>query len=77
MIEIHLSDDGQQPMVIREQGEKTKVRISPNMSSDELLAKLEIELDAAEYQSFLNIWRNDAHPRVFNQQGNYLVIKDQ
>jgi hypothetical protein len=76
MIEIHLCDDGQQPRVIRTAGEKTQVIVSQSMSADEILAKLVIELEADEYQSFLNLWSNDSHPRVFNKQGEYLVIKD-
>lgn len=76
MIEIHLCDDGEQPRVIRSPGEKTLVRVSQYMAADEILSKLEIELTKDEYQSFFNLWSNDSHPRVFNKQGKYLVIKD-
>ena len=76
MIEIHLCDDGGQPRVIRTPGETTQIRVSQYMAADEILAKLAIDLDAEEYQSFINLWSDDSHPRVFNKQGTYLVIKD-
>jgi hypothetical protein len=76
MIEIHLCDDEGQPRVIRTPGEITQIRVSQYMAADEILAKLAIDLDADEYQSFINLWSDDSHPRVFNKQGAYLVIKD-
>ena len=76
MIEIHLCDDGGQPRVIRTPGETTQIRVSQYLAADEILAKLAIDLDAEEYQSFINLWSDDSHPRVFNKQGTYLVIKD-
>ena len=76
MIEIHLCDDGGQPRVIRTPGETTQIRVSQYMAAEEILAKLAIDLDAEEYQSFINLWSDDSHPRVFNKQGTYLVIKD-
>ena len=76
MIEIHLCDDGGQPRVIRTPGETTQIRVSQYLAADESLAKLAIDLDAEEYQSFINFWSDDSHPRVFNKQGTYLVIKD-
>ena len=76
MIEIHLCDDGGQPRVIRTPGETTQIRVSQYMAADEILAKLAIDLDAEDYQSFINLWSDDSHPRVFNKQGTYLVIKD-
>ena len=76
MIEIHLWDDGGQPRVIRTPGEITQIRVSQYIADDEFLVKLAIDLDAQEYQSFINLWSDDSHPRVFNTQGAYLVIKD-
>lgn len=76
MIEIHLCDDGGQPRVIRSPGETTQIRVSLYMAAEEILAKLAIDLDAEEYQSFINLWSGDSHPRVFDTQGAYLVIKD-
>ena len=76
MIEIHRCDDGGQPRVIRTPGETTQIRVSQYMAADEILAKLAIDLDAEDYQSFINLWSDDSHPRVFNKQGTYLVIKD-
>ena len=76
MIEIHLCDDGGQLRVIRTPGETTQIRVSQYMAADEILAKLAIDLDAEEYQSFINLWSDDSHPRVFNKQGAYLIIKD-
>lgn len=76
MIEIHLCKKSDQIKVIRTLGENTRVQISAEMSADEILGKLSIELKPDEYQAFLNLWSNDSYPREFNQHGNILVIKD-
>ena len=75
MIEIHLCDDGGQPRVIRTPGETTQIRVSQYMAADEILAKLAIDLDAEEYQSFINLWSDDSHPRVLTNKAHTLLSK--
>lgn len=76
MIEIHLCESTEPPSVMRNSGKNTIVKVSQGMELNQILSKLTLELTPQEYQLFINLWSNDSYPRVFNKQGEYLVIKD-
>jgi len=78
MIEIQLTvSEGQQPVVIREPGIKVKIILPMNSDPDELLAYLTVTLSPEELKSFINLWSEDNHPRVYEKVNDYLTIKEQ
>jgi endonuclease V-like protein UPF0215 family len=76
MLEILIVEVDQGPEVIRRAGEPVKVVISTFSSAEEIRNSLSQQLTESEYQSFINLWSNDEHPRVFAQEQSYLIIKD-
>ncbi len=78
MVEIQLTaSDSAAPQIIRNPGQRVKVVVPINLDSDEVLAYLATKLSAEELNSFINLWSEDNHPRVFDKQKNYLTIRDQ
>ena len=76
MVEIQLVHPEQVPEVIRRAGEKVRVIISTTTSIEDIEDSLAQQLSVGEYKSFMNLWSNDSYPRVFDQQAEYLIIKD-
>jgi hypothetical protein len=76
MVEIQVMNIDQAPEVIRRAGKKVRVIISTSTSPEEIHKILSELLTEDEYRSFVNLWSNDQHPRVFDQQQAYLIIKD-
>lgn len=76
MLEIVIVEGKQASEVIRRAGELVKVVISTFSSVEEIRSSLSQKLTESEYQSFINLWSNDQHPRVFSQEQSYLIIKD-
>jgi len=76
MLEIHVVHTEQVPEVIRRAGEKVRVIISSTSSTEDIEDSLTQQLSDVEYQSFMNLWSNDSYPRIFDQQADYLIIKD-
>jgi len=76
MLEILILEVDQVPEVIRRAGEPVKVVISIFSSAEEIRSSLSQQLTESEYQSFINLWSYDEHPRVFTQEQSYLIIKD-
>ncbi len=78
MVEIQLTaSDSAAPQIIRNPGQRVKVVVPINLDSDEVLAYLATKLSAEELNSFINLWSEDNHPRVFDKQKDYLAIRDQ
>jgi len=78
MVEIQLTvSERQQPVVIRVPGEKVKIILPMDAHTDELLAYLKTELSPEELRSFINLWSEDNHPRVYEKVNDYLTIKEQ
>ena len=76
MLEIQVVITEQVPKVIRRAGEKVRVIVSASSNSEDIEDWLTQQLTVDEYQSFMNLWSNDSHPRIFDQQAEYLIIKD-
>jgi hypothetical protein len=76
MLEIQVVNTEQVPEVIRRAGEKVRVIVSASSNSEDIEDWLTQQLSVDEYQSFMNLWSNDCHPRIFDQQAEYLIIKD-
>lgn len=76
MLEIQVVNTEQVPEVIRRAGEKVRVIVSARSNSEDIEDLLTQQLSVDEYQSFMNLWCNDSHPRIFDQQAEYLIIKD-
>ena len=76
MLEIQVVNTEQVPEVIRRAGEKVRVIVSASSNSEDIEELLTQQLSVDEYQSFMNLWSNDSHPRIFDQQAEYLIIKD-
>ncbi len=78
MVEIQLTDsERQQPVVVREPGEKVKIILPMDADPNELLAYLTVTLSTEELSSFINLWSENNHPRVYEKVNNYLTIKEQ
>ena len=76
MLEIQVVEIQKEPEVIRHLGGVIRVVISISSSSEEIEDSLIQQLTVDEYQSFINLWSNDQHPRVFVREQSYLIIKD-
>jgi hypothetical protein len=76
MVEIQVMNIDQAPEVIRRVGKNVRVVISTSNSPEEIHMIVSELLTEDEYRSFVNLWSNDEHPRVFDQQQAYLIIKD-
>jgi len=76
MLEIQVVNTEQIPEVIRRAGEKVRVVISTTSSSEDIEDSLIQQLSDDEYRSFMNLWSSDSYQRIFDQQAEYLIIKD-
>ena len=76
MVEIQVMNIDQAPEVIRRVGKNVRVVISTSNSPEEIHMIVSELLTEDEYRSFVSLWSNDEHPRVFDQQHAYLIIKD-
>ena len=76
MLEIQVVNTEQVPEVIRRAGEKVRVIVSARSNAEDIRSSLTQQLSVDEYQSFMNLWSNDSYPRIFDQQAEYLIIKD-